>query len=81
MQTLDETKADATRGPMVDPRAYGLAKAAYTLAETIVILSIGRTSLYKLMADGSLKPVKMGKKTLFYASDIAMFLANLRATS
>jgi hypothetical protein len=42
------------------------------------ILSIGRTSLYEVVKSGALKPVKFGKKTLFYAIDIAAFLAKLR---
>jgi hypothetical protein len=42
---------------------------------------IGRTSLYKLVNSGVLRPAKLGKKTLFYAPDIAAFLTKLQATA
>jgi excisionase family DNA binding protein len=62
-----------------DPRAFGLVKAAYTVHETLELLSIGRTSLYRLVAQGDLKPGKLGKKTLFYAADLAALLEKLRS--
>ena len=68
-------------GDPIDPRAFGLVRVAYTVNETIDLLSIGRTSLYKLVNGGDLKPAKLGKKTLFYASDLAVLLTKLqRAT-
>ena len=60
------------------PNEYGLMKVAYSVNETLNLLSIGRTSLYKLVARGVLRPAKLGKKTLFYASDIAALLTKLR---
>jgi hypothetical protein len=66
----------ATRA--LDPRAFGLSKAAYAVGETIDLLSIGRTSLYAAVKRGDLKPIKFGRKTLFFADDIAAFLARLR---
>jgi excisionase family DNA binding protein len=63
------------------PHEYGLKKAAYSVTETLSLLSIGRTSLYALVKTGSLKPVKFGRKTLFYAADLAAFLASLRDSS
>ena len=71
---------DTSAGP-IDPRAFGLAKAAYAVGETIDLLSIGRTSLYAAVKRGDLKPVKFGKKTLFYAADLASFLTKLRHLS
>ncbi len=62
----------------IDPRAYGLTKAAYTVNATLDVLSIGRTSLYAAVKRGDLHPVKFGRKTLFYAADLAAFLASLR---
>jgi excisionase family DNA binding protein len=61
----------------VDPRAFGFVKAAYAVGETLELLSIGRTSLYEAVKRGELKPVKFGKKTLFFAADLAAFLARL----
>jgi len=66
-------------GP-IDPRAFGLVKAAYAVKETIELLSIGRTSLYAAVKRGELHPVKFGKKTLFYACDLAAFLMRLSQT-
>jgi hypothetical protein len=71
---------DACADP-IDPRAFGLAKAAYAVGETLDLLSIGRTSLYAAVKRGDLKCVKFGKKTLFYAADLASFLTRLRRMS
>jgi excisionase family DNA binding protein len=62
----------------IDPHTFGLAKAAYGVRETIELLSIGRTSLYAAVRRGALTPVKFGKKTLFYATDLAAFLMRLK---
>lgn len=64
-----------------DPRAFGLVKAAYAVSETADLLSLGRTSLYAAVKRGELKPVKFGRKTLFYAADLAEFLTRLRRLS
>jgi excisionase family DNA binding protein len=63
---------------MPNPLDYGLVKAAYSVNETLSMLSIGRTSLYSLVKSGELPAVKLGKKTLFYASDLAGLLTKLR---
>jgi excisionase family DNA binding protein len=63
------------------PHDYGLVKACYTVNETLSLLSIGRTSLYELVKRGDLPASKFGKKTLFYASDIAELLTRLREQS
>ena len=70
-----------TSADPIDPRAFGLAKAAYGVGETLDMFSIGRTSLYAAAKRGDLKRVKSGKKTLFYAADLAAFLARLRRLS
>ncbi len=75
----DKIKATTCAGP-IDPRAFGFVKAAYAVNETLELLSIGRTSLYAAIKAGQLTPVKFGKKTLFYACDLAAFLDRLRAT-
>ena len=54
---------------------------AYAVGETLDLLSIGRTSLYAAVKRGDLKCVKFGKKTLFYAADLASFLTRLRCMS
>jgi hypothetical protein len=78
----DSTRCDKdTCADPIDPRAFGLAKAAYAVGETLDLLSIGRTSLYAAVKRGDLKCVKFGKKTLFYAADLASFLTRLRRMS
>ena len=72
----DRSDKDTSAGP-IDPRAFGLAKAAYAVGETLDLLSIGRTSLYAAVKRGDLKRVKFGKKTFFYAADLASFLTKL----
>ena len=62
----------------VDPREFGLTKAAYSVGEVLKQLSIGRTSLYAAVKRRELTPVRFGRKTLFYATDLAAFLARLR---
>ena len=63
------------------PSALGFRKVVYAVDETLELLSIGRTALYAAVKRGDLKRVKFGKKTLFYAADLAAFLARLRHLS
>jgi hypothetical protein len=62
-----------------DPRAFGLVKAAYSVNETLDLLSIGGTIFYELVDRDDLKITKLGKKSLVYAFDIAVLLNKLRA--
>lgn len=64
-----------------EPSTLGFKKVAYAVDETLELLSIGRTALYAAVKRGDLKRVKFGKKTLFYAADLAAFLARLRNLS
>jgi excisionase family DNA binding protein len=66
-------------GPLIDPRAFGLVKAAYSVNATIDLLSIGRTTFYALVGRGDLKITKLGKKSLVYATDIAALLTKLHS--
>jgi excisionase family DNA binding protein len=65
-------------GGTIDPRAFGLVKAAYSVPETVELLSIGRTSLYAAVRRGELKRIKFGRRTLFSAADLATFLMGLQ---
>ena len=73
------TNADSRDGSFIDPRAYGLFKAAYSVHDTLDLLSIGRTTFYALAKRGDLKITKLGKKSLVYATDIAALLSRLRS--
>ena len=72
-----QTSAD--NHEQIDPHAFGLFKAVYGIREAVDALSIGRTSLYSAMNRGELRAVKFGRKTLFYAADLAVFLAKLKS--
>jgi Helix-turn-helix domain len=63
------------------PHEYGLTKAAYSVNETLTLLSLGRTSLYRLVKDGELVPTKFGKRTLFAAPDLVSLLNKRRQQS
>ncbi len=65
----------------IHPSALGFTKVAYAVGETLELLSIGRTALYAAVKRGDLKRVKFGKKTLFYAADLAAFMARLQHRS
>ena len=60
------------------PQEYGLAKASYSVREAMDVLSIGRSTFYEIIKNGHLTPVKLGKKTLIYAIEIAAFMERLR---
>jgi excisionase family DNA binding protein len=63
-----------------DARALGFVKVAYSVGEACDLLSIGRSSLYAAVKRGELKRVKVGRKTLLLAGDLAAFLMRLDAT-
>ena len=75
-----ESRSNEPR-PFPDPREFGLIKAAYSVNDTIDLLSIGRTTFYALVGRGDLKIIKLGKKSLVYATDIAALLTKLRAST
>jgi excisionase family DNA binding protein len=76
---MDKRKStDKDYGSFVDPRAFGLSKAAYSVKETLEVLSIGRTTFYALVARGEITIAKLGKKSLVYVTDIVALLTRLR---
>jgi excisionase family DNA binding protein len=76
--TVVPSEQSTTPSGPTDPRALGFMKAAYGVKETLDLLSVGRTSLYAAVKRGELTSVKLGKKTLFYAVDLAAFLTRLK---
>ncbi|NNU70376.1 helix-turn-helix domain-containing protein [Rhizobium sp. WYCCWR 11152] len=52
-------------------------KIAVTVPEAVQISGIGRTNLYKLFKDGSLKPRKAGNRTLVIVEELKDYLRNL----
>ncbi|OPY76876.1 MAG: Helix-turn-helix domain protein [Syntrophorhabdus sp. PtaU1.Bin153] len=45
-----------------------------TVNEALDILRISRPTIYRFIADGSLKPVKIGKRTLFEEKELQRFI-------
>ena len=80
-KAVSSVNNDKSTGVDIDPSALGFTKVAYAVNETLELLSIGRTALYAAVKRGDLKRVKFGKKTLFYAADLAAFLTRLRQLS
>jgi hypothetical protein len=62
----------------IDPRSFGLTKAAYSVNEVLGLVPLGRSSFYEAVKDKRLKVAKFGKKTMVLAPDFAAFLAALR---
>jgi excisionase family DNA binding protein len=50
----------------------------YTVAETAQLLHISRGNLYRLIAEGKLKPIKLGKRTLFSEQELEAFIEELK---
>jgi excisionase family DNA binding protein len=53
--------------PRVEPEAYGIRQA-------VQITGLSRATLYKLMADGALKRVRVGGRALIKRSDLQRLL-------
>jgi len=49
----------------------------YTIADAVSVTGVGRTSIYKAIAEGQLRAVKNGRRTLILADDLKRFLNNL----
>lgn len=58
----------------------GTMEKLHTVKEVCDILKVSRAKLYLLINDGSLKPVKIGKKTLFRESEIQRFIESLNGS-
>jgi excisionase family DNA binding protein len=50
-------------------------RLAYSINETARTLSLGRTSIYAMIADGRLASFKLGRRTLIKAESIQRLVA------
>ena len=57
----------------------GLRPLLVSVAQTLNLLGIGRTSLYELMASGEVVPVRIGRSVRFVLKDLEAFVERLRA--
>ena len=52
-----------------------MERLAYSINETAQALSLGRTSIYSMIADGRLEAFKLGRRTLVKAESIRRLVA------
>lgn len=52
-----------------------MERLAYSINETARMLSLGRTSIYAMIADGRLDAFKLGTRTLIKAESIQRLVA------
>jgi excisionase family DNA binding protein len=50
----------------------------YSVSETAQLLHISRGNLYRIIAAGILKPIKLGKRTLFSEQELEAFIEGLK---
>lgn len=58
-----------------------MEKSAYTVNEVLNEIGIGRSKLYDEIKKGRITPRKIGKKTIFLATEIERYLESLPKTS
>ena len=54
---------------------FDMDRLAYSINDTARTLSLGRTSIYAMIADGRLVAFKLGRRTLIKADSIQQLLA------
>ena len=54
---------------------------AMTVNEACVALSLGRSSVYKLLAEGKLKAIKLGRATRIPTSSVRALVENAEAAA
>ena len=58
---------------LIDPH-----RVLYDVRDTMRLLNLGRSTLYSLIKDGKIKPLKVGRKTLIEGAEIERFVHALR---
>ena len=56
-----------------------MEKLSYTINEAMSATGLGKTTLYKLIGEGRIKPIKIGARTLLRASDLRALLLQTAA--
>ena len=62
-------------------RRHPEAQLLPIVPDTTDRLGVGRTSVYKLVADGELEAVKIGRRTLVVAESVDAYIAKLRSAA
>ena len=50
----------------------------YSIEEARTLLNVGRSTLYALIAEGRIRPVKLGRRTLIERDELVRFIGSLR---
>ena len=53
-----------------------MERLAYSINETARTLSLGRTSIYAMIADGRLEAFKLGRRTLIKAESVKRLVSS-----
>lgn len=69
---------DAAKQTTEDQTA-GLRPLLVSVTQALRLLGIGRTTLYELIADGRVAPVKIGRSVRFVVDELEDFVETLRA--
>lgn len=67
-------KSDEARKPATPAKPTAADREAFSIAEAAAIWGIGRTTLYRAMADGQLRTLKIGARRLVRRDDLAAFM-------
>lgn len=58
-----------------------MTKLSVTIPEAVAMTGIGRSSIYRLFAEGKITPRKAGKRTLILLEDLKRYVENLPTAS
>jgi len=65
----------------MQPEFATIHKLAYTIHEAVAATGIGRSTLYFHLKTGSLRPTKIGRRTVILADELARWLASFSNNS
>lgn len=75
---LPATGESASPSPIELNALYRTKISCLSVAETLRLLGIGRTSFYKLVKNGEIRIIKCGRRSLVRLSDLDAFLTSLQ---
>ena len=55
-----------------------MVEELFTVKQVLALLKISRAKLYSLMEKGTIKPVKLDKRTLFPETELTRFIEELK---
>ena len=61
----------------VPPPTNSSEKITYTIKEAALAIGVGKTTIYKALADGKLTAVKLGSRTLIASEDLRQWVATM----